>query len=240
MKLDVLFLAAHPDDVELACAGTIAKMVQDGKKVGILDFTRGDLGSRGNPDLRLEEATKAAEILGIHFRHNLGFRDGFFINNEDHQLQIIKWIRFLKPDIVIANAPEDRHPDHGKAAKLAVDACFLSGLKKIQTEDPTNGEMQEHWRPIQMLHYIQDKYLEPSLVIDISEFWEVKKKAILAFKSQFYDPENKEPNTYISNPDFLLFIESRAREMGHKIECSYGEGFISTKTIKLNKLTDLI
>ncbi len=226
MKLDILVMAAHPDDAELSCAGTILKHIAAGKKVGIVDFTRGELGTRGTPEIRLQESADATKILGLHARENLGIRDGFFRNDEETQLKLIEVIRKYQPDIVLANALEDRHPDHGKGAQLAIDACFLSGLRQIKTGD------LPAWRPAQVYHYIQDRYLEPDFVVDISSQWDQKEAAIRAFKSQFFDPNSAEPASYISSPDFLNFIQARAMEMGHKIGVKYGEGFQSQKTLE--------
>ena len=226
MKLDILVMAAHPDDAELSCAGTILKHIAAGKKVGIVDFTRGELGTRGTPEIRLQESADATKILGLQARENLGIRDGFFRNDEETQLKLIEVIRKYQPDIVLANALEDRHPDHGKGAQLAIDACFLSGLRQIKTGD------LPAWRPAQVYHYIQDRYLEPDFVVDISANWDQKEAAIRAFKSQFFDPSSSEPASYISSPDFLNFIQARAMEMGHKIGVKYGEGFQSQKTLE--------
>ena len=226
MKLDILVMAAHPDDAELSCAGTILKHIAAGKKVGIVDFTRGELGTRGTPEIRLQESADATKILGLQARENLGIRDGFFRNDEETQLKLIEVIRKYQPEIVLANALEDRHPDHGKGAQLAIDACFLSGLRQIKTGD------LPAWRPTQVYHYIQDRYLEPDFVVDISSQWDLKEAAIRAFKSQFFDPNSAEPASYISSPDFLNFIQARAMEMGHKIGVKYGEGFQSQKTLE--------
>lgn len=226
MKLDILVMAAHPDDAELSCAGTILKHISAGKKVGIVDFTRGELGTRGTPEIRLQESADATKILGLHARENLGIRDGFFRNDEETQLKLIEVIRKYQPEIVLANALEDRHPDHGKGAQLAIDACFLSGLRQIKTGD------LPAWRPAQVYHYIQDRYLEPDFVVDISTQWDQKEAAIRAFKSQFFDPSSSEPASYISSPDFLNFIQARAMEMGHKIGVKYGEGFQSQKMLE--------
>lgn len=226
MKLDILVMAAHPDDAELAVAGTIVDAIANGKKVGIVDFTRGELGTRGTPEIRLAESAAASQVLGIHARENLELADGFFQNDRESQMKLIEVIRKYQPDIVLANALEDRHPDHGKGAALAIDACFLSGLRKIETGLPA-------WRPKHVYHYIQDRYLEPDFVIDISAHWEKKEAAIRAFKSQFFDPNSTEPASYISSPEFLHFIQARAQEMGHKIGVKYGEGFQSQSTIQL-------
>jgi bacillithiol biosynthesis deacetylase BshB1 len=223
LKLDILAFAAHPDDVELSCAGTLLRHIQAGKKVGVVDLTQGELGSRGSVALRKEEAAKASAILGIHYRHNLGMRDGFFTIDEAHQRLIIEQIRLCRPEIVLANAVSDRHIDHGRAATLVAEACFLSGLRQIKTD--WEGVAQEAWRPRAVYHYIQDRYLKPDLVVDITEQFATKLEAIKAFGSQFYDPNSAEPMTPISRPDFLDFIEARAREMGRLVPVTYGEGF---------------
>ena len=238
MKLDILVFAAHPDDAELACSGTIAKEIKAGKKVGIVDLTRGELGTRGTPKIRFHEAAAATEILGVHARENLGFRDGFFVNDEAHQLKIIEMIRKYQPEIVLTNAVEDRHPDHGKGAKVVIDACFLSGLRMVETI--IDGQIQKPWRPIHIYQYIQDRYIKPDFVVDISDFWEIKESAIRAFKSQFFDPNSSEPKSYISDPEFLKFIEARSREFGHNIGVKYGEGFTKTRMLGIKSFDDLI
>lgn len=235
MKLDILVFAAHPDDAELGCSGTILSHVAKGYKVGIVDFTSGELGTRGSGELRLIEANEASNILGLSVRENLGFRDGFFVNDEQHQLKLIEIIRKYQPELVLANAPDDRHPDHGKAAKLTTDACFFAGLPKIVTYD-LNGNSQAHWRPKNLFHYIQDKYIEPDFVIDISGFWEKKIASIKAFKSQFYDPNNTETPSYISSLDFFNFLEGRARHVGHPAGFTFGEGFIKSRIFGVNNL----
>lgn len=234
MKLDVLVMATHPDDAELSCSGTIISLIQKGKKVGIVDFTRGELGTRGTPEIRLAESEVATKIMGLHARENLGIRDGFFRNDEETQLKLIQVIRKYQPDVVLANALEDRHPDHGKGAQLAIDACFLSGLRQIKTM--VDNQEQGAWRPRNVYHYIQDRYLEPDFVYDITPHWDQKEAAIRAFKSQFFDPNSTEPASYISSPEFLNFIKARSMEMGHKIGVVYGEGFQSQKTIELREL----
>jgi len=236
IKLDILVMAAHPDDAELSCSGTILSYIAQGKKVGIVDFTRGEMGTRGTPEIRLQESNDATKILGLHARENLGLADGFFQNDQASQLILMEVIRRYRPEIVLANALEDRHPDHGKGAKLAIDACFLSGLRMIHTIDSHSKSEQAAWRPKHIYHYIQDRYLEPDFVIDITEHWETKEQSIRAFKSQFFDPTSKEPNSYISSPDFLSFIQARAQEMGHKIGVKYGEGFQSQKTMQVKNL----
>ncbi|MFN3528318.1 MAG: bacillithiol biosynthesis deacetylase BshB1 [Bacteroidia bacterium] len=222
-KLDILVFAAHPDDAELSCSGTIIKHIEQGKRLGIVDLTRGELGSRGNADIRAKEAEAAGQIMGIHYRTNLGMRDGFFTVDESHQLAIIQQIRLGRPDIVLANAVNDRHIDHGRAARLVAEACFLSGLHRIETE--YEGLQQTAWRPRAIYHYIQDRYVKPDLVVDISAQFPKKQAAIRAYGTQFYNPNSNEVPTPISSPDFLDFIEARAREMGRLIQVTYAEGF---------------
>lgn len=238
MKLDILVMAVHPDDAELSCSGTIVSEIAKGKKVGIVDFTRGELGTRGTPEIRLQESAEATKIMGLSARENLNFRDAFFKNDENNQLKIIEVIRRYQPEIVLANAIDDRHPDHGRAAALAKEACFYSGLRMIKTTEK-DGTQQDAWRPKALYHYIQDKYIEPDFVVDITAYWSIKEAAIRAFKSQFYDPNSTEPSSYISSPDFLEFIKSRSREMGHKIGTTYGEGFTKTKMIGVESVFDL-
>lgn len=238
MKLDILAFAAHPDDVELSCAGTLLRHIAAGKQVGVVDLTQGELGSRGSAALRKEEAAKASAILGIHYRHNLGMRDGFFTIDEAHQRLIIEQIRLCRPEIVLANAVSDRHIDHGRAAKLVAEACFLSGLRQIKTT--WDGIAQEAWRPRAVYHYIQDRYLKPDLVVDITEHFPTKLEAIKAFGSQFYDPNSDGPMTPISRPDFLDFVEARAREMGRLVPVTYGEGFTVERAPGVVDLTQLL
>lgn len=236
-KLDVLVFAAHPDDAELGCSGTIAAQIAQGNKVGIVDFTQGEMGTRGTPELRLQEAEDAAKILGLAARENMGFQDVFFIDDEEHQLKLIQVIRKYQPEIVLTNAINDRHPDHGKGSSLASKACFMSGLTKIETFQ--DGVMQSPWRPKFVYHYIQNNYIEPDFIVDISDFWEIKIKSIAAFGSQFYNPKSQEPASFISSPEFLPFIESRARELGHRINTKYGEGFTVERFIGVSNLFDL-
>lgn len=224
MKLDILVLAAHPDDAELGVGGTIAAHVAKGRKVGVIDFTRGELGTRGTPETRASEAAEGAKILGLTVRENLGLADGFFRNDEEHQRKVIQAIRNYQPEIVLANAIHDRHSDHGKGAELAYDACFLSGLAKIETRDG-QGNTQKAWRPKAVYHYIQSQFIEPDFIVDITPHWDTKVKAVKAFKTQFFDPTSKEPTTYISTPEFMNMVESRAIEFGHAIGVKYGEGF---------------
>jgi bacillithiol biosynthesis deacetylase BshB1 len=239
MKLDILVMAAHPDDAEMSAAGTMAIAIEKGRKVGIVDFTRGELGTRGTPEIRKAEATAASEILGISVRENLEFRDGFFKNDEEHQMKLIRAIRRYQPDIVLANAVEDRHPDHGKGAALAVDACFLSGLRMIKTYED-DGKEQAAWRPKHLYHYIQDRYIKPDLVVDISKYWDLKEASIRAYKSQFYDPNSIEPESYLTSPEFMDFLKARSQEMGHPIGAKFGEGFTKTRMLGVKDLFDLI
>lgn len=238
MKLDILAFGAHPDDVELSCAGTLAKEVSLGKKVGIVDLTRGELGTRGSAEIRDQEALAAAKILGVAIRENLNMRDGFFINNEEHQLKVIEVIRKYRPEIVICNAVDDRHIDHGKGSKLVSDACFLSGLIKIETSK--DGIRQEAWRPKLVYHYIQWKNLEPDFVVDISGFEAIKSASILAYGSQFYNPDNKEPLTPIATKNFLESVHYRAQDLGRLIGVDYAEGFTVERHLAVNCLSDLV
>ncbi|MGV7105001.1 bacillithiol biosynthesis deacetylase BshB1 [Flavobacterium sp. U410] len=237
MKLDILAFGAHPDDVELGCAGTLAKEISLGKKVGIIDLTRGELGTRGSAEIRDEEASKAAEILGISVRENLEFRDGFFMNDEEHQLEIIKMIRKYQPEIVLCNAIHDRHIDHGKGSKLVSDACFLSGLRKVETQ--LNGETQEAWRPKIVYHYIQWYNIEPDFVVDISDFMDRKIESVLAYSSQFYDKNSKEPVTPITSKNFLDSITYRAQDLGRVVGVDFAEGFTTERYLAVNSLEDL-
>lgn len=237
MKLDILAFGAHPDDVELGCSGTIAKEVSLGKKVGIVDLTRGELGTRGSKEIRDQEAMAAATILGVVVRENLNFRDGFFINDEQHQLEIIKKIRKYQPEIVLCNAIDDRHIDHGKGSKLVSDACFLSGLTKIETE--LDGKKQEAWRPKLVYHYIQWKNLEPDFVVDITGFIDQKMQSVLAYGSQFFDPNSNEPETPITSKNFLDSIKYRAQDLGRLVNVEFAEGFTVERYLTVNSLSDL-
>lgn len=237
MKLDILAFGAHPDDVELGCSGTIAKEISLGKKVGIIDLTRGELGTRGSVAIRNAESKKATQILGVAVRENLDMRDGFFINDEAHQLKIIEMIRKYQPEIVLCNAIQDRHIDHGKGSKLVSDACFLSGLRKIETT--LNGESQQAWRPKVVYHYIQWENLQPDFVVDISGFIDVKMESILAYSSQFYDPNSKEPESPISSKNFLDSVKYRAQDLGRIIGVAHGEGFTVERYLAVNSLSDL-
>lgn len=241
MKLDILAIGVHPDDVELGCSGTIINEVRLGKKVGILDLTQGELGTRGDIASRYTEAARAAEIMGVSIRENLKMRDGFFINDEAHQLQLVRAIRKYQPEIVLSNALEDRHPDHGRAGKMIADACFLAGLVKIETLDD-NGRFQDRWRPKNILHYIQDRLHEPDVIIDISAVFEQRMLAIEAYTTQFYNPdmEIEGPQTYISTPDFRESVVARARMLGKRIGVRYGEGFTTQKSLGIRTLDALI
>jgi len=237
-KLDLLAFGVHPDDVELGCSGTLLVAIAEGKKVGIVDLTRGELGTRGNAELRLQEAARAAEIMGVSVRENLGMADGFFEQDETNLRKIITVIRRYQPEIILANAPEDRHPDHGRSAKLVSDAAFLSGLRKIITTD--QGEEQTAWRPSYVFHYIQDRFIQPGFVIDISSQMDKKMEAILAYGSQFYSTDSKEPATYISTPQFLETVKARAMMLGKRIGVTYAEGYISEKIIGLKSFDGII
>jgi bacillithiol biosynthesis deacetylase BshB1 len=238
MKLDILAFGAHPDDVELGCGATIAKEVSLGKKVGIVDLTRGELGTRGSAAIRDLEASKSATILGVSVRENLGFADGFFMNDKNHQLEIIKMIRKYQPEIVLCNAIDDRHIDHSKGSNLVSDACFLSGLLKIETE--IGGESQKKWRPKQVYHYIQWKNIEPNFVVDVTDFMGVKEKAVLAYSTQFYDPKSNEPETPITSKNFTDSINYRAKDLGRLIGVEYAEGFTSERYVAVENLSKLI
>jgi bacillithiol biosynthesis deacetylase BshB1 len=238
MKLDIVAFGAHPDDVELGCGGTIAKEVSLGRKVGIIDLTRGELGTRGSVTIRNQEAETAAAILGVSVRENLDMRDGFFVNDEAHQLKIITVLRKYRPEIVICNAIDDRHIDHGKGSKLVSDACFLSGLIKIETE--YNGQQQLAWRPKLVYHYIQWKNSIPDVVVDISGFNEKRVKAILAYSSQFYNPTSNEPETLIASKNFLESLDYRPKEFGRLIGKDFAEGYTVERYLAVNSITDLI
>ncbi len=238
MKLHILAFAVHPDDVELSCAGILIKHAKAGQAVGILDLTRGELGTRGTPEIRLKEAVDAAQIMNVRVRENLGMRDGFFSNDEAHQMQIIPYLRRWQPDIVITNSLEDRHPDHGRAGRLVADACFLSGLRKIETKD--GGMMQQAWRPKRVFHMIQDRQLEPHLVVDISDVQELKLEAIRAYRSQFHNENSDEPATYISSQNFFDQVVARDALMGKRIGVRYGEGLVSENVPGIMDLDKLL
>lgn len=239
LKLDILVIAVHPDDAELGCAGTILKHVAEGRKVGVVDLTQGELGTRGTIETRYAEAEAASKILGLSARENLKMRDGFFKNDEEHQLKVIAAIRKYRPEIVIANAMVDRHPDHARASELVNDSIFLAGLRMIETH--FNGELQEPHRPNLLLHFIQDYYIEPDIIVDITPFWDQKIKAIQAYKTQFFNPDyqEEEPQTYISKPQFIQVIEGRAREFGKSIHADFGEGFTCRRILGVDNLFSL-
>jgi len=241
MKLDILAIGVHPDDIELGCSGTIINEINNGKKVGIVDLTQGELGTRGSVESRYTEAANAAAIMGVHVRENLKMADGFFKNDETHQRLLIHAIRKYQPEIILANVLHDRHPDHGRAGQLITTAAFLSGLMRIETLDG-NNKSQERWRPKYVLHYIQDWYHEPDLLIDISEVFDQKMKTIEAYSSQFYSTASTEkgPETYISTPDFLESLTARARMFGKRIGVKFAEGFITEKKIGIRNLDALI
>jgi bacillithiol biosynthesis deacetylase BshB1 len=240
MKLNLLAFGVHPDDIELSCAGTLLVEKNKGKKTGIIDLTRGELGTRGTAETREEEAENSAKILGVDVRENLDMADAFFKNDEENQRKIITVLRKYRPEVVLCNAPDDRHPDHGRSAKLVADACFLSGLRKIETFDGQNK--QEVWKPSYVFYYIQDQYFTPSFVIDISEVIEIKVNAIKAFKTQFFtgSENNNEPQTYISTPEFLESVINRSKMFGKMIGVKHAEGFISKKMIGFNSFDALI
>lgn len=238
MKLDILAFGAHPDDVELGAGATVAKEISLGKKVGIVDLTRGELGTRGSAELREKEAGNAAEILGVTVRENLGFADGFFVNDKTHQLEIIKMLRKYQPEIVLCNAIDDRHIDHAKGSRLVSDACFLSGLIKIVTS--LDGQIQDKWRPKLVYHYMQWKNLEPDFVVDVSGFMKQKTDAILAYSSQFYDPKSNEPETPISSKNFIDSVNYRARDLGRIIGVAHAEGFNVERFVAVSNLDNLL
>ena len=237
-KLDILAIGAHPDDVELGCSATLAKEIYRGKKVGILDLTRGELGTRGSAEIRDEESAKAAEILGVEIRENLAFKDGFFVNDEQHQMEVIKKIRKFRPEIVLCNAIRDRHIDHGKGSSLVSDACFLSGLVKIKTA--LDGEGQDPWRPKHVYHYIQWENIEPDFVVDVSGYMGLKLASVEAYGSQFYDPQSKEPISPISSKNFIESVTYRAKDLGRLIGKEFGEGYTAERFVAVDSLEDLI
>ena len=236
-KLDILVFAAHPDDAELSCSGTIMKHIDAGMKVGIIDLTQGELGSRGTVETRYAEASDASKILGVEVRENLKMSDGFFEVNEENKRLIIEVVRKYQPEIVLANAISDRHPDHGRASLLVKEACFYSGLRKIETT--VNGVDQEAHRPKALYHYIQDYYIKPDFVVDVTDYVDRKIEAIKAFKTQFFDPNSKEPSTPISGEDFFDFVKSRMKEMGRPAGAKYAEGFTVDRFPAVESLFDL-
>jgi bacillithiol biosynthesis deacetylase BshB1 len=238
MKLDILAIGVHPDDVELSCAGTILKHIELGKTVGILDLTLGELGTRGNATIRTQEAMRAASILGVSVREQLNMADGFFENNETNQRLIIEVIRKYQPELILCNAISDRHPDHGRAAKLTTDACFYSGLLKVETKE--NTTTQKPWRPKAVYHYIQDNFIEPDFVIDVTAYNDKKMESIMAYSSQFFDPNSKEPQTPISSKNFIDYINVKARLFGRSINVDFAEGFTVNRYMGVNNLFDLV
>ena len=238
VTVDILAVGVHPDDVELGCSGTLLRQISLGNSVGILDLTKGELGTRGTAALRMKEVEAATKILGVHWRGNAGFADGFFANDKKHQLKLIQYIRLLKPRVVIANAVYDRHPDHGRAAELVRDACFLAGLPKIKTT--FNGKLQDAHRPQVVYHYIQALHVEPDFVVDISPFFKTKLESIRAYSSQFYNPSSKEPKTFISDKGFLEFVEARAKHFGVPAGVQYAEGFTVNRIPAVNDIFHLL
>jgi bacillithiol biosynthesis deacetylase BshB1 len=237
-KLDILAFGVHPDDVELGCSGTILACVAEGKKVGIVDLTQGELGTRGSAEIRKVEAADAAKVLQASVRENLEMADGFFQNDEKHQRRVIEVIRKYRPEIVLCNALEDRHPDHGRSAQLVEDAAFLSGLRKIETS--AAGEVQEAWRPKYIFHYLQDRFLQPDFVFDISDYFDKKLESVLCYKTQFFNPDLNEPQTYISSPAFFESIKARSMMLGKRIGVQYAEGYITKKMIGIRTFDSFI
>jgi len=242
MKVDILAIGVHPDDIELSCSGTLLRHIEQGRTVGLLDLTRGELGSRGSAELRDQEAANSAQKMGASFRLNLKMADGLFQYSQENLLKIIEIIRWCRPTIVLANAPDDRHPDHGRAAKLTADACFYAGLLKIETSH--EGQPQQHWRPNAVYHYIQDKDLVPSFVVDITPYMEKKQELILTFRSQFFlqdsNEYSEEPATPISGKDFMEFLQSKSRAFGRPIGVEFAEGFIAARTVGVNDFFNLV
>jgi bacillithiol biosynthesis deacetylase BshB1 len=239
MKVDILAIGIHPDDVELSASGALLRHAAMGLRFGLLDLSAGELGTRGSAETRAVEAARAAAILGAAFRETLDIPDGYFIHEPEQWLKIVRVIRDCQPDIVLCNAPDDRHPDHGRAAKMTLDACFYAGLDKISTTD-RDGYLQAKWRPRAVYHYIQDRQLTPDFVVDITPFWDKKMEAIRAFRSQFFDPDSQEPKTPISGADFMAFMEAKARVFGRPIMAEYAEGFIAPRTPGVQNLMELI
>lgn len=237
MKLDILAFAAHPDDVEITCSGTLIKEIRKGRKVGIVDLTGGEMGTRGSKELRSREVQVSSSIMGIHARENLGFRDCFFADDESHRLEVVRMIRKYRPEVVLCNSPADRHPDHGRASSLVINAVFLSRLSRLQTE--SEGASQEAWGPRAVYHYIQDRYHRPDFVIDVTEVWEERMKVMMAFSSQFYDPDSTEPQSPISSREFLQFVEARSREFGRPAGYALAEGFLVSRIPAVDDLMTL-
>ena len=237
MKLDILAFAAHPDDVEMSCGATLAKYAALGKKVGIVDFTKGQMGTRGTPELRMEEAEKSAEILNLAARENLGFEDIYFTNDIEHQLKVVEMLRKYQPEIVLANAQKDRHPDHVKAAEIVKTAVFLSGLNKLETT--IEGVKQEPWRPRSVYHYIQSTMLDPDFVEDVTGYWEQRNEAIYAFASQVHMPNSGGTQTFISSPEFMLMLDARGKMLGQSIGAKFGEGFKVNRNLGVSDIFSL-
>lgn len=238
MKLDVLAFGAHPDDIELSCSGTLMLLREEGKRIGIVDLTKGELGTRGTPEIRAQEALDSANVLGISERINLNFADGFFYQDKEHQLAIVSAIRRYQPDIILCNAVSDRHPDHGRAAAIVSTSMFLAGLAKVETT--FEGIPQLPWKTRVLYHYIQDRYIKPDFVVDVTRVWEKRMDSVKAFRSQFYNPDSKEPETAISSKEFLEFLGSRAREFGRQIGVTYAEGFTVERILGVSTLSDLL
>lgn len=239
MKIDILAFGAHPDDVELSCSGTLILHQQNGLKTGIVDLTKGEMGTRGSEQIRTEEAARAKQILGVTLRENLGFADGFILNDKPSRTAVAQKIRQYQPDIILCNAVSDRHPDHGHASKLVSDSVFLAGLSKFEIKGP-DGSNLSAWKTPCIYHYIQDRYIKPDFVLDVSSVWEERMKAVMAYSSQFYNPNSSEPMTAISSKEFINFLSARAQEMGRQVNCPYAEGFTVERTVRVKLLTDLI
>jgi bacillithiol biosynthesis deacetylase BshB1 len=239
MKVDLLAFASHPDDAELGCSGTLISHVQAGYQVGIVDLTRGELGTRGTPEIRQQESEDASRIMGLQVRRNLGLADGFFRNDRESQLAVVRVLRELQPVVVLANALHDRHPDHGRGSQLVSEACFLAGLRQVETLDEEERP-QKVWRPKAVYHFIQDRFIQPDFIVDITAQWEQKMQTVRAFRSQFFDPSSAAPNTYISSPEFLGFLEARAKEFGHAIGTTFGEGFSKERHLGVRDLFTLL
>ena len=239
MKVDILAVGIHPDDVELSASGTLLRHAARGKTFGLLDLSRGELGTRGTPEIRALEALDSAKLMGAAFRETLDIPDGLFIPEPANWLKIIRVLRACRPDLVLCNAPDDRHPDHGRAAKMVLDACFYAGLEKVETTD-NEGVVQEKWRPRAVYHYVQDKQLTPDFVVDITPYFHRKMEAIMTFRSQFYAPNDEGPQTPISGKDFLEFMEAKARVFGRPVGAQYAEGFIFSRTPGVSDLFDLL
>lgn len=237
MKLDILAFGVHPDDVELGCSGLLLNEIQQGKSAGIIDLTLGEMGTRGTPEIRLQEAADAAKILGISIRENLKLDDCFFENNRESKMRVIESIRAYQPDIIISNALWDRHPDHGRSNQLVEDASFLSGLDKIKTQ--RNNVQQKPWRPRLVIHYIQDRFIQPDFVVDVTDVWDKRMQSIMAHASQLFDPASNEPETYISSKGFYEGITARAMEFGRPCGFKYAEGYTCKKTIGLKSIGNL-